>query len=105
MIRALRQSMAMTWLHHDRAPSPDPFLRDTFPYRLPPITWFRDEAVPLSPPDAVWITDTTFRDGQQSRAPYTPSQIAHLYGLLSRLGGPHGMIRQSELFLYTKKDR
>ena len=80
------------------------FLRDTFPYTLPPITWFDPEPVPLDPAPAIWITDTTFRDGQQSRAPYSPDQIAHLFHLLHRLGGPQGMIRQSEFFLYTKKD-
>jgi isopropylmalate/homocitrate/citramalate synthase len=81
------------------------YFRDTFPYHLPPITWFEPEPVPLNPAPAIWITDTTFRDGQQSRAPYTPAQIAHLYHLLHRLGGPNGMIRQTEFFLYTKKDR
>ncbi|MFH1732415.1 MAG: 2-isopropylmalate synthase [Planctomycetota bacterium] len=51
------------------------------------------------------ITDTTFRDGQQARTPYTIDQIAHLYELLSRLGGPNGVVRQTEFFLYSKKDR
>src|SRR5213078_4365008 len=81
------------------------YLRETFPYSLPPLTRFEAEAVPLDPAPAIWITDTTFRDGQQSRAPYTPEQIADLYVLLARLGGPRGMIRQTELFLYTEKDR
>jgi citrate (Re)-synthase len=81
------------------------YLRETFPYSLPPLTRFERDAVPLDPAPEIWITDTTFRDGQQSRAPYTPDQIADLYGLLSRLGGPRGMIRQSEFFLYTEKDR
>ncbi|MBI2760124.1 MAG: 2-isopropylmalate synthase [Chloroflexi bacterium] len=81
------------------------YLRDTFPYTLPPIAWFEPEAVPLDPAPAIWITDTTFRDGQQSREPYSPAQIAHLYDLLHCLGGPNGMIRQSEFFLYTRKDR
>jgi isopropylmalate/homocitrate/citramalate synthase len=81
------------------------YLRETFPYSLPPITFFEPEPVPLNPAPAIWITDTTFRDGQQSRAPYSPEQIAHLFHLLHRLGGPHGMIRQSEFFLYTRKDR
>jgi isopropylmalate/homocitrate/citramalate synthase len=81
------------------------YFRETFPYTLPPLTRFEPEAVPLDPAPQIWITDTTFRDGQQSRAPYTPDQIAHLYRLLSRLGGPHGMIRQSEFFLYSEKDR
>jgi len=81
------------------------YFRDAFPYTLPPVTWFERDAVPLTPAAAIWITDTTFRDGQQSRAPYSPEQIAHLFDLLRRLGGPQGMIRQSEFFLYTKKDR
>jgi isopropylmalate/homocitrate/citramalate synthase len=38
-------------------------------------------------------------------APYTVKQIVDLYKLLSRLGGPYGIIRQSEFFIYTKKDR
>ncbi len=81
------------------------YFRRTFPYVLPPLTRFEPEAVPLDPAPDIWITDTTFRDGQQSRSPYTPEQIADLYELLARLGGPRGMIRQSEFFLYTDKDR
>jgi len=50
------------------------------------------------------ITDTTFRDGQQSLPPYTVSQMAHIYDLLAQLGGPNGVIRQTEFFLYTKND-
>ena len=33
----------------------------------------------LNCPDEIWITDTTFRDGQQARAPYTVDQIVTLY--------------------------
>jgi isopropylmalate/homocitrate/citramalate synthase len=79
--------------------------RETFPYHLPPLARFQKEAVPLDPAPEIWITDTTFRDGQQSRAPYRPEQIADLFRLLSALGGPRGMIRQSEFFLYTARDR
>jgi len=89
---------------HQSAEGPD-YYRDAFPYVLPPLVQFERQAVPLDPPERIWITDTTFRDGQQSRAPYTPGQIATLYEMLHRLGGPQGMIRQSEFFLYTKKDR
>ena len=53
----------------------------------------------------VEIMDTTLRDGQQSRAPYTSQQIVDIYKLLARLGGEKGIIRQSEFFVYTKKDR
>lgn len=87
------------------SPTGPEYFRDTFPYTLPPVAWFEPDAVPLDPAPVIWITDTTFRDGQQSRAPYSPEQIAHLFHLLHRLGGPQGMIRQSEFFLYTRKDR
>ncbi len=100
--------MTATWL---QAPTKTPnaeapnYLREQFPYSLPPLAYFENEPVKLDPPEKIWITDTTFRDGQQSRAPYSMQQIVKLYSLLSRLGGPAGMIRQSEFFLYTKKDR
>ena len=32
-------------------------------------------------------------------------QIVKIYQLLSRLGGPYGIIRQTEFFIYSKKDR
>jgi len=51
------------------------------------------------------ITDTTFRDGQQARPPYTVEQTVKLYDLISKLGGPNGVIRWSEFFLYNLKDR
>lgn len=53
----------------------------------------------------IHITDTTFRDGQQARPPYSVEQIVQIYDMLSKLGGPNGVIRQSEFFLYSKKDR
>ena len=56
-------------------------------------------------PADIWITDTSFRDGQQSMNPYTPEQIEHLFKLLSKLGGPYGLIRQTEFFIYSKRDR
>ena len=60
---------------------------------------------PANPPEHIWITDTTFRDGQQSRAPYEPEQIVQLYKYLHKLGGPKGIIRQSEFFVYSERDR
>ena len=79
--------------------------RDIFPYDEIPKTSFNFRRVPMNMPKDIWITDTTFRDGQQSRAPYTAQQIVELYKMLARLGGPKGIIRQSEFFVYTKKDR
>jgi isopropylmalate/homocitrate/citramalate synthase len=55
--------------------------------------------------DDIWVTDTTFRDGQQARPPYTVGQIVDLYTLMHRLDGGSGLIRTSEFFLYSPRDR
>ena len=59
----------------------------------------------MNMPEEIWITDTSLRDGQQSVEPYTVDQIVNIYKYLSRLGGPYGIIRQTEFFIYSKKDR
>lgn len=79
--------------------------RDVFDYESVPKIIFNQRVVPTDMPDEIWITDTTFRDGQQSVSPFTVEQIVHIYKLLSRLGGEKGIIRQSEFFLYSEKDR
>ncbi len=79
--------------------------RVIYPYTEVPKVVFNHRRVPMNMPKDIWITDTTFRDGQQSRAPYTVDQIVHLYTLLNRLGGENGIIRQSEFFVYSEKDR
>ena len=77
--------------------------RNLFHYDEIPKIAFNDRIVPHNMPNEIWITDTTFRDGQQSRAPYTTEQIVTIYDYFHRLGGPNGKIRQSEFFLYSKK--
>ena len=79
--------------------------RELFSYDEIPKVAFNHRIVPIDMPDEIWITDTTFRDGQQSITPYTTEQIVKIYDYLHRLSGPKGIIRQSEFFLYTKKDR
>lgn len=79
--------------------------RDQFPYSAPPRILFDGVDVPTALPEDIFITDTTFRDGQQARPPYTVEQISALFDLLHRLSGPKGVIRQSEFFLYSPKDR
>ena len=79
--------------------------RDIFNYDEIPKCTFNHRRVPMFPADEIWITDTTFRDGQQSRAPYTVDQIVHLFDLLNRLGGSKGVIRQCEFFLYSDRDK
>ena len=79
--------------------------RDVYPYTEVPRIAFNHRRVPIGMPEDIWITDTSFRDGQQSVEPYTVQQIVDLYRLMSRLGGPFGIIRQTEFFVYSKKDR
>ena len=92
-------------------------LENMFAYELPPkiafdgpmIEVIDGERIEFDPRSAVardiFITDTTFRDGQQARPPYSIDQMVRLYDLLARLGGPNGVVRQTEFFLYTTNDR
>ena len=79
--------------------------RDMFPYTELPKVMLEDEGVPIAPAKQIWITDTTFRDGQQARPPYTVQQVVDIFKLLAKLDAGSGLIRQSEFFLYSKKDR
>lgn len=79
--------------------------RDMFNYEEIPKCTFNHRKVPMYPPDDIWITDTTFRDGQQARAPYTVEQIVTLFDFMHRLGGPKGKVRQCEFFLYSPRDK
>ncbi len=74
---------------------------ETFPHTSAPRIDL--EAMKLG--HEVFITDTTFRDGQQARPPYEPSQILDIYRLLSKLDNGEGAIRQCEFFLYGENDR
>lgn len=79
--------------------------RNLFPYDEAPKIAFNHRLVPINMPEEIWITDTTFRDGQQSREPFTTEQIVTIYDYLHALSGENGVIRQSEFFIYSKKDR
>jgi isopropylmalate/homocitrate/citramalate synthase len=79
--------------------------RDMFPYASVPRVVLEDRLIQTNIPKEIWITDTTFRDGQQSRPPYTPKQIADIFDFMHRMSGPNGVIRQTEFFLYSEKDR
>ncbi|MFA5093962.1 MAG: 2-isopropylmalate synthase [Candidatus Omnitrophota bacterium] len=79
--------------------------REIYNYSDVPKVVFNHRIVPMNPPDDVWITDTTFRDGQQSLPPFTAKQIVDLYTMMHKLGGSDGLIRQCEFFLYTEKDK
>ncbi len=80
-------------------------IRDVYPVGEIPKVSFNHRRVPMNMPEEIWITDTSLRDGQQSVEPYTADQIVNIYKLLNKLGGPYGIIRQTEFFIYSKKDR
>ncbi|HKN01584.1 MAG TPA: hypothetical protein VJX23_13795 [Candidatus Binataceae bacterium] len=80
-------------------------LRDVFPYDAVPKILFDGVIETPDPAPEFYITDTTFRDGQQARPPYSVEQIVALYTMLHRLGGPNGIIRQTEFFVYSDVDR
>ncbi|MCD7778447.1 MAG: 2-isopropylmalate synthase [Clostridiales bacterium] len=79
--------------------------KNLYSYDEVPKIAFNRRIVPMEVPDEIWITDTTFRDGQQAREPYTVEQIVTIYKMLNKLGGPNGKIKQSEFFIYSKKDQ
>ena len=79
--------------------------RDVFPYTHVSRIEFDATVLVPRPADPMFITDTTFRDGQQARPPYTVKQIARIYDLLHKLGGKSGLIQASEFFMYSPKDR
>ena len=92
-------------------------LEEVFDYSLPPLIRFEGpcieyidgKPVEFDPRSVetrdIFITDTTFRDGQQARPPYTGDQMVKIFDLMAKLGGSRGVIRQTEFFLYTKNDR
>ena len=79
--------------------------RELFDYESIPKVAFNNRHVPVNMPEEIWMTDTTFRDGQQSTSPFTVKQIVDLFKLMSRLGGKKGLVRQTEFFLYSQKDK
>jgi isopropylmalate/homocitrate/citramalate synthase len=79
--------------------------KDIFPYTETPKLVLNKIQLPMDLPEDIWITDTTFRDGQQSMPPYTVEQITRIFDYLHKLDNNSGVIRQTEFFLYTEKDR
>ena len=98
----LRPSLSVYEIEDVKEPN---LLRDIYPYNEVPGIQFDHKIIPIEPAADMFITDTTFRDGQQARPPYTVEQVTDLFEFLHRLGGPNGIIRQSEFFLYSDKDR
>lgn len=79
--------------------------RDLYPYKKISRTVFDDSFILPRPPEEIFVTDTTFRDGQQARPPYTVKQITSIFDYMHWLAGFSGLLRQCEFFLYSQKDR
>lgn len=79
--------------------------RKIYSYGTIPKVPFNMRLVQMETPKELYITDSTFRDGQQSCSPFSTKNIVDLYKLMHKLGGPRGIIRQSEFFLYSEKDK
>ncbi|MFA7099042.1 MAG: 2-isopropylmalate synthase [Eubacteriales bacterium] len=79
--------------------------RNMYPYNEIPKLIFNQRIVPMDLPKDIFITDTTFRDGQQARSPYTIDETVDLFTLLHRLDNNSGIIRQTEFFLYSEINR
>jgi len=102
MSRTLERAEHLFVLQNVREPE---YFDDVYPEGKVPQIPFNHRHVPMRPAAKAWITDTTFRDGQQAMPPFTADQVVEIYKMLHRLGGRKGLIRQCEFFLYQDRDR
>jgi len=100
----IHQKKAIHPLKIENSDNADLF-RDVYPYTKISRVRFDDIFIMPRPADPMFITDTTFRDGQQARPPYSVEQISKIFELMHNLGGRSGLIRASEFFMYSDKDK
>jgi isopropylmalate/homocitrate/citramalate synthase len=103
--RLLDHEHSTFWNHRLQEVEEPNLMRDIFPYSEVARIDFDYKFVMPQPPEEMLLTDTTFRDGQQARPPYTVKQMVEIFDMLHRLSGPRGIVRQSEFFLYSAKDK
>ena len=103
--KVLEHQHTKFWVYRLQDVSEPNLQREVFPYGEVSRIDFDHKLISIDPADEFVITDTTFRDGQQARPPYTVQQIETIFDLLHRLSGENGVIRQTEFFLYSKRDR
>ncbi len=104
LMSLIHRKNALRTLNLEERESPELY-RDAFPYTKIGRIEFDDSTINPRMAEPCFITDTTFRDGQQARPPYTIQQIARMYDLLHKLGGKSGLIQATEFFMYSQKDR
>ncbi len=91
----------------DASAIPDPALPDYFLDSFPRDAFptYQWTTRPATLPAAVWMTETTHRDGQQGGLPLTVDQSMAIYDILCRFSADSGAIRQAEFFVYRPSDR
>ena len=65
--RLLNQQQSKSWKFELKDVDEPNLLKDIFPYSEVSKIVFDNKIIPISPPEDIFITDTTFRDGQQAR--------------------------------------
>lgn len=103
--RLLDHEHTAYWRHRLVEVDEPNLMRSIFPYTEVARIDFDYKFVMPIPAEQMLITDTTFRDGQQARPPYSVRQIVEIFDMLHKLSGPKGIIRQTEFFLYSPKDK
>lgn len=81
------------------------YLRDIFSYKNFPKVIFNSKMIKTSIQKELYITDTTFRDGQQAICQLNLQETKELFILLSKLDNNSGIIRMTEMFSYSKLDK
>jgi isopropylmalate/homocitrate/citramalate synthase len=104
-LRVLDHEHSYHWKYELKEVAEPNLQKDIFPYSEISRIDFDHKILSIRPGEDIFITDTTFRDGQQARPPFTVKQIVDLFRFMSLLGGEQGIIRQTEFFLYSAKDR
>jgi isopropylmalate/homocitrate/citramalate synthase len=75
------------------------------PWPHPPIVRFDGISIEPDLPKNLYITDTTFRDGQQSFRALHVDEAIKIFRALANLDNGSGRIIRSEFFLYTIRDQ
>lgn len=84
-------------------PASPEYFADSFPRDDFPAYVWRER--PATLPPAVWMTETTHRDGQQGGLPLSAETSLRIYDILCRFTDSSGAIRQAEFFVYRPSDR
>ncbi|WAM31429.1 beta/alpha barrel domain-containing protein [Caldicellulosiruptor naganoensis] len=81
------------------------YFKEIFPYESIPRVIFDSISVPLNIPSKLYVTDSTFREGQQAISYIGKENVAKIFEYLHYIDNGTGTIKYSEFFLYTNYHR